>query len=126
MVRERTLLTPLVVVIAVAAVELHDRVGFVCLGWTTAGMSPVLVLTMGPRLILTLTVLLGPTGETFVPLLDLPFDCDKVIGAALEKDLPVFGCFVGWLDLRDAIVYVLVASGFWFSFVCFASLSAVG
>lgn len=128
---ERTLLAALVVVVAVAAVELHDRFDIEFLGWTTAGMSPVLVLTMGPRLILTLTVLLGPTGGAFGPLLILLLGSDKVVGAALEKHLPVCGCLFGGLvavrlDLRDTIEYVLVAAGLWFSFVRVGSLSAAG
>lgn len=117
----------------------------VFLGCITTGMRPVLVLTMGPRLILTLFVvrgcemdacvallglLLDCEMDARVELLGLPFDCNVVVKAVFESNLPelgreesltaVFSCFLGWLfalmlDLREAIVYALVVAGFLFS-----------
>lgn len=74
-------------------------------------MSPVLVLTRGPRLIRTLTVLIGHEQAAFALLPNLLLDFVTPAGAAFEGALPevcitVFGCFLSWLtafrlDLED-------------------------
>lgn len=85
-------------------------------------MSPVFVLTTGPRLILTLTVFIGLDQATFELLPNLLFDFVAAVRAAFVETLPedcisVFGCFLRWLaefrlDLRDTTVYVLVSPVF--------------
>lgn len=85
-------------------------------------MRPVFVLTMGPRLILTLTVFIGHDQVAFELLLNLLFDFVRAVQAAFEEALPeacipVFGCFLRWLaefklDIEDATVYVLLNTGF--------------
>lgn len=85
-------------------------------------MSPVLVLTMGPRLILTPTVFIGYDHVAFELVLNLLFVFLAAVQAAFKGTLlvdgiPVFGCLLRWvaafgLDLEDTTVYVLVRTGF--------------
>lgn len=85
-------------------------------------MSPVFVLTIGPRLILTLIVFIGLDQATFELLLNLLFDFVAAVRAAFAEALPEdcisgFGCFLRWLaefrlDLRGTTAYVLVSPGF--------------
>lgn len=62
------------VVVLAAVTEVCGRFGFVALDWITAGVSPVFVLTRGPRLILVLTVIVGPDMAELGPKLNLLFD----------------------------------------------------
>ena len=91
------------------------------LGWGTAGMSPVFVWTIGPRLSLALSVFTGPVQVALEVQLNLLFEFVTFLWTAFEKALPedcipVFGCSlrrlaVFWLALEDLTVYILVSTG---------------
>ena len=91
------------------------------LGWGTAGMSPVFVWTIGPRLSLALNVFTGPVQVALEVQLNLLFEFVTFLWTAFEKALPedcipVFGCSlrrlaVFWLALEDLTVYILVSTG---------------
>lgn len=87
----------------------------VLLGCTTAGMSPVFVLTTGPRLNLVPTDFVEPSKADFESLLN--FVIVNVFEEAWLKDcILVFGCFfgavtAGRLDLEEAAVFMCVSTG---------------
>lgn len=108
------------VLAAVVEVE-RIRSGLMLFGWITAGTSPVLVLTRGPRLILKLTVLTEPDLMAFELTLNLLFDFVKAVDVlfdeALTEDcIPVFGCFLRWLSADkldfEVTLYELVNTRF--------------
>lgn len=105
---------------AVVAVFVWAAVEEVCvkfwlfLGWITVGMSPVFVLTIGPRLILTLEL---------PPNLLFDFVTAVLPEFLAEGGFRVFGCFLRWLaairlDLEDTALYVVVSTGFCLGFAC--------
>lgn len=125
---DRILLVTEILVLAVVpatVAEVWVKFDFVFLGWITAGTSPVFVLTMGPRLILKLTVFIEHDQVAFELLLNLLLDFATVVQVALEEALtedciPGFGCFLRWLaacklDLEDTL-YLFVSPRFWSSF----------
>lgn len=83
----------------------------------TAGMSPVFVLTRGPRLILAPTVFIGHDQGAFELLLNLLFDFVTAVQFAFEDALPkvcipVVDCFLRWLVVFTVCLFVSTGLSF--------------
>lgn len=93
------LATAEVVLVSAALAEVCVRFDIVLLGLITAGVSPVFVLTMGPRLILAVNVFTGQDQAVFDLLLKVLFVfftavCFSMVEALPEDCIPTSGCFL--------------------------------